>query len=250
MKSIKIMLAVAILGLIGVAGAQAQTVSGTPGAVIALLSSTAVTTGTLNAEQVLSGSAAALVKAQDWPDLMTMAAPFVSENYIYDPGVNGWNDVGLLNNQAIGYMITGTSKLAGVQAAHDYAVSKLAWTAAAGISGGPLRNPQQAITEFQNAINLSTQPNSANSMQPQMLLYQAKAGQNVNSAIMTFLNSQTAYINGGMANNLYSAFNYIAASKTDTLAFFSLLLQSVESNQANAAFVGKIIDQENKLNAK
>lgn len=236
MHKTKTLLAAAILSLIAFAGySQAQTTGGT-----------SAVTGTvaLTPEQVLSGSAATFITAKDWPDLVTLAQPFIIGSYIPVAPVNGYTDAQQLNNQAINYVIRATQAISGVQAAHDYAVSKQHWGAAANLTLTNLKNPKAAITELQNAINLNP---ASTGLKTTMLLYQAKAGQNVNAAIVSYIKSQPGMLPSSDARNLYAAFNTPQASETDLLAFYNLMLQSVESNQSNAAFIGKLLDQKNKL---
>lgn len=226
----KLLAAVILLsGIVFAGNSQAQTTTGT----VALTPS-----------QTLDAAASEKIAAKDWDGLIALAESNIIGNYIADPGINGWTDTGYLNNHSIDYVITATGNKSGWQAAHDYAASKLAWQRAATITLNNIKSPQAAIAELQKAI--SANPSSL-SLQAYMLQFRARAGQNVNTEIVSFITSRNAMLDYWTANNLYGAFNTIQAQKADVLAFYDLLLQSVESNQANAAFIAKVIDQKDKL---
>ena len=235
MKTINTTLAAAILSLIAFAGnsfAQTPTPSPTP---------------PLSPSAALTGSANALSAARDWTDEEALALPLVTGSYVYTPAQVGLTNAQLLLNRAIEIVTSSTGNIAGAQAAHDYAISKGDYGQAASYSAGNvMRNPAQAVTEQTTANNLMA-PCS-----PEFAVvlfgYETLAGRNVNAAIVSYIQSLTHTVSVSTANRFYGAFNPIIASKTDLLAFYELLLQSVESNTVNAPFIGKILDQENKLN--
>ena len=201
---------------------------------------------TVTPEAALTGSGNALRAAGDWAAAIALAQPFVTGTFVYSPGQSGLTDAQQLNNIAISVITSATGSAAGAQAAHDYAIAKGNYGQAASYSANQLRNPAQAAAEQTTANNL---------MAPcdpyfigVLFKYLTLSGQNENAAIVAYLQTQKQFISGGVANVLYGAFNPVVASKEDLLAFYGLLLQSVESNQQNAAFIGKVLDQQNKLN--
>ena len=236
MKHTKTMLAAAILSLIELAGNSfAQTTTGTTDT-----SGTAVVIAT-NSD--LRTAADALVKAQNWEGLQTLVDPYITGPFVYiDP--SAMTEAQKMLNSAIDYKDQVVFRLSGAQAAHDWAISKGRWQLAANFSFYQFKNPTQAFTELDK--HLALMPGDAYA-QAKRLLFRSVNGENVNADIVSLVKAQTSFINGGVVDQLYKAYKASLATPADNVAFYTLLLQSMESNQGNAAMIGKLIDQKNKL---
>ena len=227
-KSIKIAV---LLSLVAAAGfAQSPTPSPTPA---------------MSQQAMLGGSANILKTAGNWTGVESLAQPLITGSFAYAP-LQALTDIQNTSNLAIALMGSAISNMQSKQAAHDYLVGMLDYIDAANMSGVALHNYPQAVLESGSAIAMATPPKTE--WLARKLLYQARTGLNMNAQIVGFLQSQTSAIDAATGLDLYIAYNPIVATKADLLSFYELLLQSVESNQANAAFIGRVLDQVNKLN--
>jgi len=222
MKKAKTLLAAAILGLIAFAGnSQAQTPAPTP---------------TPPPWDALRASVAPLIVAHEWDRVIATGSAAISGTWLAVVNTDAAN----LNNAGITIVHNAINAMSGRVAGRTFALSMGAYSMAADDSF-VMRRFADAISDLQRA-------NSGDPFfQALLFKYQAAAGQNVNTAIVAFLNAQPGIIQIKVADICYQSFKYAGTPQADVLSFYNLLLQSVESNQANAAWIGKILDQKNKL---
>ena len=236
-KTIKTTLAAAILGIAFAGYSHAQTPTPSPAP---------VPTNPLTAAMAAQGNT--FKASGNWAGLISTMQPEITSSYVYTPGEANIADAQSANNLAIQFVVTAIRETAGIGAAHTYALQENAFMTAANYSFIALHNPAQAVTESGEAVAASAPANAE--WTAQNLFYQVRAGQAGNTQVVGLLNAQTSLISQAAGNWLYQAYNPVGAAKSDLRAFYQTLVQSVENNTANAAFIGKILDQINKLDAQ
>ena len=183
------------------------------------------------------------VQAKNWTAVVNLCTPLAVGNYVYDSTDASQQLANTAINymgRALGFTVGGGAAGGSNPAAYDFYVAHKFYSGAAGCA--QYFNPAKAVENQLLVVAIEpTTNNKAN-----LLLFKKLAGTNVNAEAMTFLQSVDD-INKNVAQALFNAFSPGKSTVADAIAYYNQLLLVVESNEANADFIGRVLDQKNKL---